>query len=236
MNVQVSAANDAEFTRPSNEKGEGAYPQVRVVALAETRSRALQEVRAGVSRPVCRALGTGDRDRGGGNPAARRPGGGAALQEPRHGLPGGVRPALRLPGDPPPDRYRRRDRPDRPGPDLLHSRRASRPPPCQRRGGAFPSALADLVDDVIYEITHPRHLLPATRRKRSFRREQRRSGRRFPRQCDPVKKPLPPRTQIMFWLLQQRHPAAETGSRSAPEALDDLPPRNTPAHEFGQAA
>jgi hypothetical protein len=64
-----------------------------------------------------------------------------------------------------------------------------------------PCDLDDLVDDVIYEITDARHLLPVTRRVRSFRREQRRSGRRFPRQKDPVKVPLPPRTTITFWLL-----------------------------------
>jgi hypothetical protein len=47
MNVQANAANDATFTRPFNDKGEGAFPQVRVVALAETGSRALQGAQAG---------------------------------------------------------------------------------------------------------------------------------------------------------------------------------------------
>lgn len=47
MNAQACAANDAEFGRPSNEKGEGAFPQVRIVALAETGSRALQGVQVG---------------------------------------------------------------------------------------------------------------------------------------------------------------------------------------------
>jgi Insertion element 4 transposase N-terminal/Transposase DDE domain len=47
MNVQASKANDVEFGRPSNEKGEGAFPQVRTVALAETGSRTLQGVQVG---------------------------------------------------------------------------------------------------------------------------------------------------------------------------------------------
>jgi hypothetical protein len=47
MNVQAGRDNDAEFGRPSNEKGEGAFPQVRTVALAETGSRALQGVEVG---------------------------------------------------------------------------------------------------------------------------------------------------------------------------------------------
>lgn len=47
MNVQAGQSNDAVFGRPSNEKGEGAFPQVRVVALAETGSRALQGVQVG---------------------------------------------------------------------------------------------------------------------------------------------------------------------------------------------
>jgi hypothetical protein len=47
MNVAATEGNDAEFTRPRNEKGEGAFPRVRVVALAETGTRALQGVRVG---------------------------------------------------------------------------------------------------------------------------------------------------------------------------------------------
>lgn len=47
MNVQASKDNDAEFTRASNEKGEGAFPQIQAVALAETGSRALQGVQVG---------------------------------------------------------------------------------------------------------------------------------------------------------------------------------------------
>ncbi len=47
MNVQATPGNDAAFGRPSNEKGEGAFPQVRVVALAETGSRTLQGARVG---------------------------------------------------------------------------------------------------------------------------------------------------------------------------------------------
>jgi hypothetical protein len=47
MNVQATEKNDAEFGRPSNEKGEGAFPQVRTVALAETGTRTLQGVEVG---------------------------------------------------------------------------------------------------------------------------------------------------------------------------------------------
>jgi hypothetical protein len=47
MNVQATPANDGEFGRWSNEKGEGAFPQVRVVALAETGSRTLQGAAVG---------------------------------------------------------------------------------------------------------------------------------------------------------------------------------------------
>ena len=42
MNVRAGKDNDAEFGRPSNEKGESGFPQVRAVALPETGSRALQ--------------------------------------------------------------------------------------------------------------------------------------------------------------------------------------------------
>jgi hypothetical protein len=47
MNVQATDDNDAFFGRPSNEQGEGAFPQVRVVALAETGTRTLQGVQVG---------------------------------------------------------------------------------------------------------------------------------------------------------------------------------------------
>jgi transposase IS4-like protein/DDE family transposase len=47
MNVQATGANDAEFGRPSHDTGQGAFPQVRVVALAETGSRCLQGVQIG---------------------------------------------------------------------------------------------------------------------------------------------------------------------------------------------
>lgn len=97
-----------------------------------------------------------------------------------------------------------------------------------------PSALSDLVGDVIYEITDPRNLLPATRRVRSFRREQRRPGRRFPKQRDPVKKPLPPRTKIILWLLGQRQPADPGPPPNA--AVLALPTPGTDDHELGDAA
>jgi len=64
-----------------------------------------------------------------------------------------------------------------------------------------PDDLADLVADVIYEITDERNLLPATPRIRSFARQQRQPGRRYPRQTDDYKKPLPPRTKIRLWVL-----------------------------------
>ncbi|NRQ36883.1 transposase domain-containing protein [Nonomuraea sp. NN258] len=94
MNARACLANDAEFGRPSNEKGEGAF--------------------------------------------ARRTRGGAALQEPRHGPPGGLRPALRLPCDPAPDRHRGRTHRDGSRPHLLHPPPPGCPPPCLRRGGASP--------------------------------------------------------------------------------------------------
>ena len=68
-----------------------------------------------------------------------------------------------------------------------------------------PDLLTDLVHDVIYEITDKPNLLPATPRARSFARQQRQPGRRFPRQTDEYKKPLPPRTKIRFWVLTSRH-------------------------------
>jgi hypothetical protein len=64
-----------------------------------------------------------------------------------------------------------------------------------------PEDLADLVDDVIYEITDERNLLPATPRIRSFARQQRLPGRRYPHQKDEYKKALPPRTKIRLWVL-----------------------------------
>jgi hypothetical protein len=60
--------------------------------------------------------------------------------------------------------------------------------------------------DLIYEITDRRNLLPAERRARSFTREQRQPGRRYPRQKDEYKKPLPPRRKIRFWLLTSQDP------------------------------
>jgi hypothetical protein len=69
-----------------------------------------------------------------------------------------------------------------------------------------PDALAELVDDVIYEITDPRHLLPAIKRQRAFAREQKRPSRRYRRQQTEYKQPLPPRTMVRFWPLQPRDP------------------------------
>jgi hypothetical protein len=69
-----------------------------------------------------------------------------------------------------------------------------------------PELLAELVHDVIYEITDRRNLLPAERRVRSFTREQRQPGRRYPRQKAEYKKPLPPRTKIRFWVLTSQDP------------------------------
>jgi hypothetical protein len=56
----------------------------------------------------------------------------------------------------------------------------------------------DLVDDVIFEITHHRHLLPETPRVRSFAHEQKQTGGRFPRQTHEYKKPLPPKPRSYF--------------------------------------
>jgi len=59
---------------------------------------------------------------------------------------------------------------------------------------------------VIYEITDPRHLLDEVKRERSFAREQKQPGRRFPRQKTEYKQPLPPKTKITFWpLAEPRH-------------------------------
>jgi hypothetical protein len=69
-----------------------------------------------------------------------------------------------------------------------------------------PELLLELVYDVIYEITDRRNLLPAVPRVRSFTREQRQPGRRYPRQTDEYKKPLPPRTKIRFWVLTSQDP------------------------------
>lgn len=69
-----------------------------------------------------------------------------------------------------------------------------------------PEHLTDLLDDVIYEITDPRNLLPEVKRERSFPREQKQRGRRFPRQKTEYKQPLPPRTKITFWPLSPRSP------------------------------
>jgi hypothetical protein len=71
----------------------------------------------------------------------------------------------------------------------------------------FPPELpVELVQDIIYEITDRRNLLPALPRVRSFTREQRQPGRRYPRQTDEYKRPLPPRTKIRFWVLTSRDP------------------------------
>ena len=69
-----------------------------------------------------------------------------------------------------------------------------------------PVDLCDLVDDVLFEITHHRHLLPEIPRVRSFAREQKHAGGRFPRQTDEYKTPLPPKTKIIFWRLTTRSP------------------------------
>ena len=69
-----------------------------------------------------------------------------------------------------------------------------------------PELLLELVHDVIYEITDRRNLLPPLPRVRSFTREQRQPGRRYPRQKDEYKRPLPPRTKIRFWVLTSRDP------------------------------
>jgi hypothetical protein len=68
-----------------------------------------------------------------------------------------------------------------------------------------PGDLIDLVDDVIYEITDPRNLLPAANRQNSFAREQKQPGR-FPRLKTDYRKPLPPRTIITFWPVAPRSP------------------------------
>jgi hypothetical protein len=64
-----------------------------------------------------------------------------------------------------------------------------------------PEDLLDLLDDVIDEITEERALLPAEPRVRSFARVQRQPGRRFPRQKEEYKQPLPPRVKIIFWVI-----------------------------------
>jgi hypothetical protein len=64
-----------------------------------------------------------------------------------------------------------------------------------------PADLAELVEDVLFEITHHRHLLSEIPRVRSFTREQKQTGGRFPRQKDEYKQPLPPKTKIIFWRL-----------------------------------
>jgi len=57
---------------------------------------------------------------------------------------------------------------------------------------------------VIYEITDHRNLLPEIKRERSYTREQKQHGRRFPRQKTEYRQPLPPRTKIIFWRLAPR--------------------------------
>ena len=64
-----------------------------------------------------------------------------------------------------------------------------------------PDDLLDLLNDVIDEITEERALLPAEPRIRSFARRQRQPGRRFPRQDEEYKQPLPPRVKITFWII-----------------------------------
>ncbi len=97
-----------------------------------------------------------------------------------------------------------------------------------------PCDLEDLVDGVIYEITDPRNLLPAVKRVRSFRREQRRSGRRFPRQKTPAKVPLPPRTTITFWLLS--YPTATADNAPPAPAVTRLPTRESSLLTLDHAA
>jgi hypothetical protein len=68
MNVPKTPENVAEFTMPSNGSGDGAYPQTRVVALAEAGTRSLQGVRVGglaegeqtMARHLWPLLGPGD--------------------------------------------------------------------------------------------------------------------------------------------------------------------------------
>jgi hypothetical protein len=67
-----------------------------------------------------------------------------------------------------------------------------------------PEHLADLLADVVYEITDHRNLLPEIKRERSYAREQKQHGRRFPRQKTEYRQPLPPQTKIIFWLLKAR--------------------------------
>lgn len=68
MSVAPTPANAAEFGVPTGGKGEGGFPQVRVVALAETGSRCLQGVQVGplstgeqsMARSLWPLLGAGD--------------------------------------------------------------------------------------------------------------------------------------------------------------------------------
>jgi hypothetical protein len=69
-----------------------------------------------------------------------------------------------------------------------------------------PEDLAELAADVLYEITDQRNLLPEVKRVRSFRRQQKQSGRRYPRQTTEYRQSLPPKTTIRFWLLPARSP------------------------------
>ncbi len=68
---------------------------------------------------------------------------------------------------------------------------------------AFPPAdLADLHEDLIAEITHPRHLVPV-RPDRSYARAQKRPGGRFRTKKPADRPPRTPRTTITFWPLTQ---------------------------------
>src|SRR2546425_8866439 len=68
MNVAKTPSNVAGFGMPSNGDGNGAYPQVRVVALAETGTRSLQGTQVGpltdgeqtMARVLWPRLGPGD--------------------------------------------------------------------------------------------------------------------------------------------------------------------------------
>jgi hypothetical protein len=63
-----------------------------------------------------------------------------------------------------------------------------------------PTDLPDLVADLVAEITHHRHLVPA-RQPRSYPRAQKRPGGRFRTKKPADRAPLTPRTKVIFWRL-----------------------------------
>jgi tetratricopeptide (TPR) repeat protein len=73
---------------------------------------------------------------------------------------------------------------------------------------------------VIKEITDPRNLLPATKRARSFRREQRRPGRRFPANATRPRSPSHPAPRSPSGSYRSPHPklAALAQGRYGPAA------------------